>query len=147
MVTDNEGTARRIWATVVGEGVAYSSDGGASFTVYSTGLASLELTSLEIENLGTARRIWATMHGGDGVAYSDDLGQTWTTAAGNGLTDRNINDLAIDSGTARRIWATADTGVFFEFQLKGLASMGRRLDSLLDDAIIGYRKREDHFGL
>lgn len=41
----------------------------------------------------------------------------------------------------------ADTGVFFEFQLKGLATMGRRLDSLLDDAIIGYREREDHFGL
>jgi|TARA_B100000315_G_scaffold247664_1_gene276679 LPS-assembly protein len=39
----------------------------------------------------------------------------------------------------------ADTGVFFEFQLKGLATMGRRLDSLLDDAIIGYREREDHF--
>jgi len=38
----------------------------------------------------------------------------------------------------------ADTGVFFEFQLKGLATMGRRLDSLLDDAIIGYREREDH---
>jgi len=39
----------------------------------------------------------------------------------------------------------ADTGVFFEFQLKGLATMGRRLDSLLDEAIIGYREREDHF--
>ncbi|HJN52626.1 MAG: LPS-assembly protein LptD [Pseudomonadales bacterium] len=39
----------------------------------------------------------------------------------------------------------ADTGVFFEFQLKGLATMGRRLDSLLDDAITGYREREDHF--
>jgi LPS-assembly protein len=39
----------------------------------------------------------------------------------------------------------ADTGVFFEFQLNGLATMGRRLDSLLDDAITGYREREDHF--
>ena len=32
----------------------------------------------------------------------------------------------------------ADSGIFFEFQLKGLASLGGRLDSLLEDAIPGY---------
>jgi len=112
LVTDNEGTGKRIWATVSGEGVAYSPDGGATFSVYSTGLASLQLTSLEIENLGTGKRIWATTKGGDGIAFSDNLGLTWTSAAGNGLTDRDINDLAIQSGAGKRIWATADTGVF-----------------------------------
>lgn len=112
LVTDTGGTGKLIWATVAGQGVAYSPDGGATFTVNSTGLSSLELTSLEVENRGTGKRIWATMKGGDGIAYSDNLGQTWTTSAGNGLTDRNINDLAIQSGTGKRIWATANSGVF-----------------------------------
>ena len=113
IVTDNDGTARRIWVTVAGEGVAFSGDGGATFAMYDSGLASLELTSIEVEDLGgTARRIWVTTHRGDGVAYSDDLGQTWVSAAGNGLTDRDVNDLLVD-GAARRIWVTANTGVFY----------------------------------
>lgn len=32
----------------------------------------------------------------------------------------------------------ADSGIYFEFQLKGLASLGGRLDSLIGDAIPGY---------
>lgn len=41
----------------------------------------------------------------------------------------------------------SDVGIFFEFQLKGLAMLGGRLDSLLEDAIPGYRQREDIIGL
>ena len=41
----------------------------------------------------------------------------------------------------------ADTGVFFEFQLKGLSTLGKRLDSMLEDSIPGYRRREDQIGL
>ena len=111
LVTDNEGTAKRIWITVKGQGVAFSADGGATVNLYTTGLASLDLSSIEVEDRGAAKRIWITSKGGDGVAFSDDLGQTWVSAAGNGLTDREVNDLAID-GTAKRIWITADNGVF-----------------------------------
>lgn len=32
----------------------------------------------------------------------------------------------------------AETGIFFEFQLKGLTSLGRRLDTLLNESVIGY---------
>ena len=32
----------------------------------------------------------------------------------------------------------ADSGIYFEFQLKGLASLGGRLDSLIEDSIPGY---------
>ena len=113
IVTDNEGTTRRIWSTVKGQGVAVSEDGGTTFGVFNTGLASLDLTSLEVELVGSTRRIWSTTHGGDGVAFSDDLGRTWKGAGGNGLTDRNVNDLAIESGATRRIWSTTDTGVFY----------------------------------
>jgi photosystem II stability/assembly factor-like uncharacterized protein len=113
IVTDAEGTARRIWVTVEGEGVAFSSDGGAHFSTSSTGLDSLRLTSIEIERSGTnTRRIWVTSRGGSGVAYSDDLGGTWVSAAGMGLTERNLNDVTIES-SARRIWVTGDSGVFF----------------------------------
>ncbi len=113
IATDNEGSIKRIWATVVGEGVAFSGDGGNSFTVYSTGLASLELTSIAVENLGAIKRIWATMKGGDGVAYSDDLGQTWKSASGNGLTNRDVSDLAFENGAIKRIWATTAGGAFY----------------------------------
>ncbi|MCB1646552.1 MAG: LPS-assembly protein LptD [Pseudomonadales bacterium] len=41
----------------------------------------------------------------------------------------------------------SDTGIFFEFQFKGFATIGRRLDSLLEDSIPGYRAREDKVGL
>jgi LPS-assembly protein len=41
----------------------------------------------------------------------------------------------------------ADTGIFFEFQLKGLATVGKGLDSLLETAIPGYRARENRIGL
>ena len=41
----------------------------------------------------------------------------------------------------------SDVGIFFEFQLKGLAMLGGRLDSLLEEAIPGYRQREDIIGL
>ena len=37
----------------------------------------------------------------------------------------------------------ADSGFFFEFQLKGLSTLGKRLDTLLEDSIPGYRRRED----
>lgn len=40
----------------------------------------------------------------------------------------------------------ADSGIFFEFQLKGLSTLGRRLDLLLEQSIPGYRNREDRIG-
>lgn len=39
-----------------------------------------------------------------------------------------------------------DKGIFIEFQMKGLATLGRRLDLLLEDAIPGYEKREEQIG-
>ena len=39
-----------------------------------------------------------------------------------------------------------DTGIFFEFQLKGLATLGRRLTLLLEEAIPGYSAREEKIG-
>jgi LPS-assembly protein len=36
-----------------------------------------------------------------------------------------------------------DSGIYFEFQLKGLSSLGKRVDSLLEMTIPGYRERED----
>ncbi len=41
----------------------------------------------------------------------------------------------------------ADSGIFLEFQLKGLAELGGRLDRLLEDSIPGYRARENRIGM
>ncbi len=59
-----------------------------------------------------------------------------------------VADPASPSGftTFNRLKSRPDTGIFFEFQLKGLATFGRRLDSLLDQAIVGYRDRENLMG-
>ena len=48
--------------------------------------------------------------------------------------------------TIDTLYATMDNGVFFEVQLKGLATLGQRLNSLLEDTIQGYRSREDQIG-
>ena len=53
---------------------------------------------------------------------------------------------ATELTTVGTIDANMDTGVFFEVQFKGLATLGRRLDSLLNDAIQGYRFSEDQIG-
>ena len=121
IVIDTDGGAGRlIWGTVEGQGVTRSLDQGATFQMFSTGLASLELTSLELDHTGTGRLIWGTTKGGDGVVYSDDDGVTWKSAAGNGLTNRGVHDVGIQSGsgrliwgTGRLIWATTDNGVFY----------------------------------
>ncbi len=38
-----------------------------------------------------------------------------------------------------------DTGIFFEFQLKGLGSIGSKVSSVLNDGIYGYEEREETF--
>jgi LPS-assembly protein len=45
--------------------------------------------------------------------------------------------------TVRGLDRRSDSGIFFEFQLKGLADLGGSLDRLLEDSIPGYRARED----
>lgn len=115
LLTDNDGAGtRRIWGTVKGQGVAYSADGGTTFTIYSSGLSSLDLSSLELQTIQGTRRIWGTTRGGDGVVYSDDDGLTWKSAAGSGLTNRELNDLTIEQGAGtRRIWGTTSNGVYY----------------------------------
>lgn len=66
---------------------------------------------------------------------------------------RNVTQFVDDPATPGGFIAVtdlktpSDVGIFFEFQLKGLASLGGRLDSFLEDAIPGYREREDIIGL
>lgn len=45
-----------------------------------------------------------------------------------------------------RLKSRPDVGIFLELQLKGFATFGSRLDSLLDQAMVGYRARENEIG-
>ncbi len=45
-----------------------------------------------------------------------------------------------------RVITPADTAIFFEFQLKGISTLGRRLDLLLEQSIPGYSQREKRLG-
>ena len=45
-----------------------------------------------------------------------------------------------------RLMSRSDVGIFVELQLKGLATFGSRLDSLLDQAMVGYYERENEIG-
>jgi len=60
------------------------------------------------------------------------------------ILDRII--AVVDEDVVMALVTPADTGIFFEFQLKGLSTLGRRLDSLLEQSIPGYRNREDLIG-
>lgn len=59
-----------------------------------------------------------------------------------------VNDPSSATGlaTVDTITRNVDTGVFFEVQFKGLATLGRRLDALLNESIPGYRRRENRIG-
>jgi LPS-assembly protein len=60
-----------------------------------------------------------------------------------------VNDPSSATGLATidTINNNVDTGVFFEVQFKGLATLGRRLDALLNETIPGYRRRENQIAL
>jgi LPS-assembly protein len=60
-----------------------------------------------------------------------------------------VNDPSNATGlaTVDTLSRKPDTGVFFEVQFKGLATLGRQLDALLDETIPGYRRREDRIEL
>ena len=66
---------------------------------------------------------------------------------------RNLEILVPDPSSpegfmaVNRLKSRPDVGIFIELQLKGLATFGSRLDSLLDQAMVGYRERENRIGL
>jgi LPS-assembly protein len=58
-----------------------------------------------------------------------------------------VDDPASGTKVVSALQYRADTGIFFEFQLKGLSTLGKRLDTLLEDSIPGYRRRENQIDL
>ena len=52
---------------------------------------------------------------------------------------RLVVSQAADGSPMTHFTQAGESGVFLEFQLKGLGSLGRRLDSLYEDTIFGYR--------
>mgnify|MGYP001161348351 FL=1 len=60
-----------------------------------------------------------------------------------------VDDPSSPAGQSQstRLDHRADSGIFLEFQLKGLAELGGRLDRLLEDSIPGYRARENRIGM
>ncbi len=64
-------------------------------------------------------------------------------------TIRLINDDPASPGNVSVVSVTdhrADSGLYFEFQLKGLSTLGRSFSSLLGESIPGYRQREERIG-
>ncbi|MCV6614785.1 MAG: LPS assembly protein LptD, partial [Cellvibrionaceae bacterium] len=59
---------------------------------------------------------------------------------------RWIDNFLATQGTLVDQRVEEDMGIFFEIQLKGLGGTGKRLSSLLKDAIFGYQQREEMFG-
>lgn len=52
----------------------------------------------------------------------------------------NISGLSVLNNTNQTLTGTAQTGVFFEIELKGLSSIGDNMDYFLQQEIYGYRK-------
>jgi hypothetical protein len=49
------------------------------------------------------------------------------------------------SGSTTVLDGRAEAGVFIEFQLKGLTTLGRRLDALLNESVIGYSNIDESY--
>lgn len=88
-----------------------------------------------------------------GVEYNDCCWKSRLVIRRFSLQPQNVNLLINDLGnttglaTIDTIASNVDTGVFFEVQFKGLATLGRRLDALLNETIPGYRRRENQIAL
>jgi LPS-assembly protein len=87
-----------------------------------------------------------------GVEYNDCCWKTRIVIRRFLKEPRNIT-LLIDDPTAPGGFVTEtqtitppDMGIFVEFQMKGLATLGRRLNLLLEQAIPGYEAREEIVG-
>lgn len=59
---------------------------------------------------------------------------------------RWIDNFLATQGTLIDQSVQEDSGIFFEIQLKGLGGTGKRLSTILKDAIYGYQQREEKFG-
>lgn len=104
-----------ILVAVHDEGVLKSIDGGASWSLETTGLEALGLTALAVDPI-TPSIVYAGVEesGGPseerGVYKSTDTGETWSRMV-NGLTD-NVYSLAIHPITPTTVFAGTSNGTF-----------------------------------
>lgn len=63
------------------------------------------------------------------------LGRRWLNNNIAGLSAISFDDLEMDKG------------IFFEIQLKGLGGIGSKINSILEEGVIGYQQREEFYGL
>jgi len=63
------------------------------------------------------------------------LGRRWLDNDVAGLSNISFDDLQMDKG------------IFFEIQLKGLGGIGGKLSGILEEGIIGYKQREEFYGI
>jgi LPS-assembly protein len=81
-----------------------------------------------------------------GVEYNDCCWKSRLVFRRFLRSNRELGAQATGSTTVATMPLIADRGIYFEFQFKGLATLGRGLDAVLESAIPGYRAREDSIG-
>ena len=81
-----------------------------------------------------------------GVEYNDCCWKSRLVFRRFLRSNRELGAQATATTTVATMPLIADRGIYFEFQFKGLATLGRQLDAVLDSAIPGYRAREDSIG-
>lgn len=111
------GTPSRVYIGTSDWGVFSSSDGGISWNWKSSGLTSLQVSSLALDPVTPANLYAAVTN--HGVFQSTDSGGTWTLLSTTGLTDKDIRTLALDPATPANIFAGTATGGIFTFTIGG----------------------------
>ncbi|CAM2069098.1 S8 family serine peptidase [Sulfidibacter corallicola] len=104
---------RRIYLVSLTDGFIYSNDGGQTYTTSSSGLPTLRLTGVELQEKAYGNRIWVSMIGGDGIAWSDNKGLSWNGVSGHGSHDRWVLDIMVDPALHNRLWIAGISGVFY----------------------------------
>lgn len=97
-----------IYAGTFGGGIFKTTNGGASWSAVSSGLANLFVQSLAIDPINP-NTIYAGT--GGGVSKTTNGGLNWN-AVNSGLLANTVYDLAIDPTNANTIYAGTDNGVF-----------------------------------
>ncbi|XOV87211.1 MAG: LPS-assembly protein LptD [Pseudomonadota bacterium] len=115
----------------------------------------IPLVSDRLSGIGRWRYSWdrnQTVDAFWGVEYNDCCLKMRLVVRRYLQQARNVTVLEDDPGNpggfvpVNRIITPSDSAIFFEFQLKGISTLGRRLDMLLEQSIPGYSQREKRLG-
>ncbi len=107
-----------LYATLGGQGLAKSTDGGKTWWLSNKGLVSTVITNIAADpkNPGV---VYAASGDGAGTWKTSDGGETWVIMNKGGITHPWVDELVISPADSRVVFNTADVGMIFKTEDAG----------------------------